>query len=363
MKKNINKRVRAIAFYLPQFHPTPENNKWWGNGFTEWTNVAKAKPLFRGHEQPIIPGDLGFYDLRLPETRIAQAKIASKAGIEGFCYWHYWFNGKRMLERPFNEVLDSKLPSFPFCLGWANHSWTGIWKDEPDRYIIEQTYPGKDDDLKHFKFLLNAFKDKRYIQVDGKPLFVIFKPKDIPELKKKIDLWKELAIKNGLNGIYVLGVNMAEYNSGLKLGLDGVILSRLGIQNYNDQIANEASRIFWGVKKKLSIGGPRIIEYKEAIKLLVPDLNTYDVPAYPCIFPNWDNTPRKGKKGFVLKDSTPELFKKHLLEGINKLNNQGVKNKLVFIKSWNEWAEGNYLEPDLKWGSKYLEVLKEQLVD
>ena len=170
---------RLIAYYLPQYHPIPENDGWWGRGFTEWTNVAKARPLFRGHYQPHIPADLGFYDLRLPEVRQAQAELARQAGIEGFCYWHYWFAGKRLLERPFNEVLASGKPDFPFCLAWANATWTGIWYDAPDRILMEQTYPGQDDHKAHFNALLPAFLDERYIRGGWKanlPGFPAFRP-------------------------------------------------------------------------------------------------------------------------------------------------------------------------------------------
>ena len=151
---SVNRRARVIAFYLPQFHPIPENDEWWGPGFSEWRNVAKARPLFRGHYQPRIPGELGFYDLRVPETRWAQAELARTHGVEGFCYWHYWFAGRRILERPFNEVLRFKEPDFPFCLAWANQTWTGIWHGLRDKILIEQTYPGRQDYLAHFQALL-----------------------------------------------------------------------------------------------------------------------------------------------------------------------------------------------------------------
>lgn len=203
-------KARVIAFYLPQFHPTVENDKFWGKGFTEWINVAKAKPLFRGHNQPRIPADLGFYDLRMPEIREEQAKLAKEAGIEGFCYWHYWFgNGIQTLERPFNEVLESKEPDFPFCLGWANHSWTTKTWDKgksksDDTMIFEQKYPGVEDYKKHFYEILPALKDKRYITVDGKPLFYIWDPNNLPNPKEFINLWKKLAYKNGLQGMYFI---------------------------------------------------------------------------------------------------------------------------------------------------------------
>jgi len=352
------KAARVIAFYLPQFHPTPENDKWWGKGFTEWTNVASAKPLFKGHEQPVVPADLGFYDLRLPETRVVQAEMAAAYGIEGFCYWHYWFDGRRMLERPFNEVLESGSPDFPFCLGWANHSWSGIWKDEPHRLLIDQTYSGEADDRAHFDYLLTAFRDHRYMTVDGKPILVIFKPTDMPDAKNRFDFWRELALQAGLKGLYIVGINMMEFDDADALGLDAVIMSTLGIVNTDNVIVNQAKRLFWGVKRRLSLGGPRIVEYCEAIKHLVPDIIKSDSRAYPCVYPNWDNTPRKGRKGVVLANSTPDLFEKHLQDAVDKLSGRDYEHKIIFLKSWNEWAEGNYLEPDLKWGTQYLEVIK-----
>src|SRR5262249_40463195 len=196
------KNVRLIAFYLPQFHPIPQNDKWWGPGFTEWTNVGKAKPLFRGHYQPRLPADLGFYDLRLPETRAAQAALARDANLAGFCYWHYWFAGERLLERPLNEVVQSGEPDFPFCLGWANQTWTGIWHGAPQRILIEQTYPGPADHERHFYALLPAFQDKRHIRVGDKPLFLIYDPRRLPAATEFMTQWQGLAQKNGLPGIH-----------------------------------------------------------------------------------------------------------------------------------------------------------------
>src|ERR1039457_4911938 len=175
--------VKLIAFNLPQFHPIPENDEWWGKGFTEWTNTAKAKPLFTGHYQPHVPADLGFYDLRLPESRKAQADMARAYGIEAFCYYHYWFAGKRLLERPVNEIIESGEPDFPFCLCWANDTWSGIWHGTPKHILVEQTYPGYDDYKAHFDYLLKAFSDRRYLTIDGKPLFVVYQPYHMPDPK------------------------------------------------------------------------------------------------------------------------------------------------------------------------------------
>lgn len=355
------KNARVIAFYLPQFHPIPENDEWWGRGFTEWTNVVRAKPLFKGHDQPHFPADLGFYDLRLPEARKAQAEMAGAYGVEGFCYWHYWFAGRRLLERPFNEVLDSGEPNFPFCLGWANESWTGVWNNEPSRMLIEQTYPGEADDRAHFNFLLKAFSDPRYIKVDGKPLLFIYKPLKLPNAKHRLNRWRQWAVESGLKGLYILGNNQLDFNDPASLGLDGAVITTLGVVTTSNKMLNLAKWFYWGVSKKINIGGPRTIDYSEAIKHLIPDLSKYNFPAYPCAYPNWDHTPRSGRKGLVLTGSSPSLFHKHMLDALESIKNRDNEHRIIFVKSWNEWAEGNYLEPDTKWGKGYLEALSKAL--
>lgn len=351
------KRARVIAFYLPQFHPIPENDAWWGKGFTEWTNVVKARPLFDGHEQPHIPADLGFYDLRLPETRAAQASLASTYGIEGFCYWHYWFAGRTLLQRPFEEVLSSGTPNFPFCLGWANETWTGVWRGEPNRILVEQTYPGVEDDKAHFEYLVRAFRDHRYITVEGKPLLVIYKPLKMPNARQRFDYWRNLALEAGLKGLYIIGTNMLDFDDAEQFGLDGAMVSTMGVVSSSNKLVNSAKRVAWGVRRRLSLGGPRVIDYSDAIRHLIPDLSKFNFAAYPTIFPNWDHTPRMGRKGVVLANSTPELFEKHVRDAMYALVERDDEHRIIFLKSWNEWAEGNYVEPDTKWGHAYLEAL------
>lgn len=352
------KKARVIAFYLPQFHPIPENDAWWGRGFTEWTNVTKARPLFKGHEQPHLPADLGFYDLRLPEARKAQAELAAEHGIEGFCYWHYWFGGRRLLERPFNEVLTSGEPNFPFCLGWANESWTGVWNNEPRRMLLEQTYPGERDDREHFEYLIEAFKDPRYITVDDKPLLFIYKPLKLPDAKRRLNQWREWAVQAGLKGLYIIGNNLLDFDDADSLGLDGAVISTLGLVTSKNPVIEKLKWLFWGVNKKLNLAGPRTIAYREAIKYLIPNLSKYNFDAYPCAYPNWDHTPRSGRKGLVLTGSTPALFEKHMMDALASIQDREEEHRLIFLKSWNEWAEGNYLEPDSKWGKAYLEILR-----
>lgn len=359
--------IKPIAFYLPQFHPIPENNEWWGNGFTEWTNVAKAKPLFKGHYQPRLPADLGFYDLRIPEVREQQANLARENGVYGFCYWHYWFgDGRKILERPFTEVLESGKPDFPFCLAWANESWTGIWHGNPKNTLVEQLYPGKNDYINHFNYLLKAFEDRRYIKVEDKPLFVVYQPNLIPDLSLFTNIFTELSKKNGFPGMYLVATNVQPDWNAKEKGFDAVTLShhsRIGYTRRKNKIEDFFQSLkhnpTYATQYKKAFGKPvHIYEYSEAMKYFIAD----DVPNslyYPMLIPNWDNTPRSGVNGFVLHNSTPELFKWVVEKAVKRIEKYDDEHKIIFIKSWNEWAEGNYLEPDMKYGHQYLEVLKD----
>jgi len=354
-------KFRLIAYYLPQYHPIPENDRWWGKGFTEWINVAKAKPLFKDHYQPHIPADLGFYDLRVPETRQAQAELAQQHGIEGFCYWHYWLGGgKLLLERPFEEVLMSGEPKFPFCLGWANHSWTGIKFGAPKRTLIEQIYPGMHDHEAHFYYLLEAFSDSRYITVDGKPLFLIFRPQEIPDSKRVMDYWRELALKEGLKGLHIVGADI-EITSPLSLvfGCDAAFYNRhrlIGevrfrkisfIRNFQDKYRSLFMK-------------PLVYKYQKAMKYFI-NPGECDLNEYSTIVTNWDSTPRLGWHGLVLHEATPDVFRTHVKQVLFKVIHKPYENRIIFVKSWNEWAEGNHLEPDQKYGKVYLEVLKDEI--
>ena len=354
---------RLIAYYLPQFHPIPENDQWWGKGFTEWTNVGKAKALFPGHMQPKVPSELGYYDLRVPETRKAQAKLAQEYGIEGFCYWHYWFgNGKRLLERPFNEVVMSGEPEFPFCLAWANESWQGFWHGAEDRpTLIEQLYPGDIDIENHFYSLLPAFKDNRYIKVDGKLLFLIYRPLDMPDHNSFFSIWQKLARENGLSGFFFVGMTYFERDIDLllKIGFDAVNYN--GMNRYRQQ-RKSLKYALLGRFYKYAFGCQHVCFYKYAMKFFVDD-NASRENVFPTVIPNWDHSPRTGKKAYILHGSTPQLFKKHLLKMKDVISNKETDKNIVFIKSWNEWGAGNYLEPDIVWGRQYLEALKEAFFD
>ena len=371
--------ARVIAFYLPQFHPTPENDLWWGKGFTEWTNVAKAKPSFKGHVQPKIPTELGFYDLRLPEARQAQADLAKRFGVEGFCYWHYWFGkGKRLLDRPFREVLESGKPDFPFCLGWANHSWSNkTWQKneafQKDTMFMEQTYGDIEDYTKHFYTVLKAFKDPRYITVDGKPLFFIFDPQSVPDLERFIELWRKLASENGLKGIHFVGKVASvgkfdqgvmhdylsdakkNYDASLSRGLDAVNsvnlrrAEMLAVGKYAKMLDRLINRVFPGGKVEK-------YDYKKVIDNLFTDEDRLE-NIYPTIIPRWDKTPRVGKRAYVYTNSTPELFEQSVKQAVELIKAKKPEHRIIFLQAWNEWGEGNFMEPDLEFGRGYLEAL------
>lgn len=350
--------MEIIAFYLPQFHPTPHNNEWWGNGFTEWTNVAKARPLFKGHYQPKIPADLGFYDLRLPEVREEQAKLAREAGVSGFCYYHYWFgNGHKELNLPFEEVIRTGQPDFPFCLCWANETWhKKFWNkdgtmDKQSKILVEQKYLGTSDNEKHFYDLLPAFKDKRYMKINGCPIFMIYKPLSFTKVDVFISEWNTLAKENGLNGIHFIGYSLDiknEYNKIKSLGFNAVNSCRIGYgkQNSFQKIVYKLYSLFFQI--------PRIFSYKSMIPHFIGKEETIE-DVYPTIIPNWDHTPRSGAKGYLYHNSTPELFKNHVEDVFKHISHK--KQKIVFLKSWNEWGEGNYMEPDLKHGKGYIKAL------
>ena len=364
-------KPRVIAFYLPQYHPFKENDEWWGKGFTEWTNVVKAKPLFFGHYQPKIPADLGFYDLRLPEVREEQALMAQEAGIEGFCYWHYWFHGHELMERPFWEMVQSGKPDFPFCIGWANETWKSkAWnKDgslaEGTKTLIEQT-DSEEDDMAHFKKLLPAFKDHRYILVDGKPLVFIHRGKELPA--HTIVIWNQLAKEEGLGGIHFVGRvdNPTYYSLDKDLtclydkGFDALSIPRLGL-DYTIG-ASFSSRLRHQLRSILLYNGcRRVVKYEDDLKNYV-DLK-YDTQEtiYPVMYPNWDHSPRSGKNGLIVVGSNPQLFKDHVQQVLGTVQAKQPQHQIVFLKSWNEWGEGNYMEPDAKFGKGYIHALAHAL--
>lgn len=364
-------KIKFLAYYLPQYHPIPENDAWWGRGFTEWTNVTKAKPLFKGHYQPIFPADLGFYDLRIPEIQEEQARLAQENGVDGFIYYQYWFgNGKMLLEKPAEAMLRNSNITLPFCFCWANETWKGIWHglDNPV-VLMEQTYDGEAGYETYFNYLLPFFKDARYIKVGNKPMFHIYRIEDIPDLEVFTKTFNSLAIQAGFDGVYLISTVISNLDFVLKspdffgqVGLDVFFKMR----HYQQQIF--AERTFLGkVENKLrskfgssyKIGvrtKPLIFDYKEGVahfNVKFPH-NKY----ISCVFPNWDNSARSGKKSLIFKNGTPRAWEQHLQITVDELLKNSNNPPFIIIKSWNEWAEGNYLEPDSKFGLQWLEAVK-----
>lgn len=349
---------RIIAINLPQFHPFKENDEWWGKGFTEWTNVTKALPRFKGHYQPHLPTETGFYDLRLPEAREMQADMAKKYGIYGFCYYHYWFNGHRLMNRPLDDIIHTGKPDFPFMLCWANENWTRNWAGGYKDILIEQKY-SEDDDKKHIRFLCeNFFNDARYITVNNKPVFVIYKPQDFPNIKHTINIWRDIAkeykIELYLAFMMRRDIDCQHY---LKCGFDSVIdFQPMSYINEYQKLHNNHinSLLFKFFKKEYNL----IFDYNNyvdfCIKKPFPNFKFY-----PGITPGWDNSCRRiGQHFMAFKNANPYKFEEWLKSIIEKFNPYSPNENFIFINAWNEWAEGNHMEPDIKWGNKFLQATK-----
>lgn len=354
-----NMRPKILALYLPQFHPFPENDEWWGKGFTEWTNVGKAERLFKGHYQPRVPSELGYYDLRLPVVREQQAELAKEAGVTAFCYWHYWFgNGKQLMENIFNEVLESGKPDFPFCLAWANHTWRAVGctaGNYDPRILIEQTYPGVEDAKMHFNYLLKAFRDERYVKIDGKPYLFIYDSVTLPQLY--IDNFKKWTIEAGFPDLFIVAnVNNRDIpkETLLDKGFDAVCYCNLSPHE------SFSEKVFKNIKSRILQRPKNLYDYKILDKILITDAeNSSNV--IPQIVPQWDHSPRLGNKSFILKNASPEKFAKHVRHALEAIKNKPEEQQIIMLKSWNEWAEGNYMEPDLKFGRGYINALREVL--
>lgn len=370
------KKVKIITFYLPQFHEIPENNKWWGKGFTEWVNVKKAKPLFSEHYQPRIPLNNNYYSLDDEKEILSQTKLAEKYGVYGFCFYHYWFSGKLLLEKPLEIFNESKSINFPFCISWANERWTNAWSaDGEPKILIDQKYGSKEDWEKHFRYLLQFFKNENYIKEDNKPLFIIYRPELIDCLDDMLELFENLAKQEGFSGM-VFAYQHLHFDK-IKNKNDSMFKYSIEYQpayavaDYNSKRFGEKSnRLISTVRKlikpiedyfKISIlenirpNSLRIYSYDDLWKEILTR-EPRNEKSVPGAFVDWDNTPRRGLKGWLVSGVTPEKFEKYLEIQVNRTIE--VYNKdYLFLFAWNEWAEGGYLEPDEKNEYKYLESI------
>lgn len=374
--------MRTIALYLPQFHTIPENDQWWGKGFTEWVNIKKAKPLFEGHNQPRIPLNNNYYDLSDIEVMQWQVKLAKENGIYGFCFYHYWFTGKLLLEKPVENFLHSNI-DFHYCLSWANEHWTNQWVSDKWDVLIEQKYGNEKEWGEHFDYLLQYFQDPRYIKCEGKPVFVIYRPDIIDKRKEMLAYWNKLAREHNFPGIcfvfqrseFLLNslntdMNMFDYCAAYQpvlaqtqINLQGqhFILARKlkrSLFRFIEQHFKFDARAVAITKKGRSLN---FFDYDEVWKKILnePDIFSSMIAS---AFVDWDNTPRRGKRGSVIIGGSPEKFEKYL-ELLIKKSRVNYKTDLLFIFAWNEWAEGGYLEPDEKNGYGYLNAIKKALIN
>ena len=353
-------KIRLIAFYLPQYHPIPENDEWWGQGFTEWSNVLTARPRFRGHYQPHIPADLGFYDLRVPEVREAQAQLAEQYGISGFCYYHYWFNGRRVLERPFNEVLKSGKPEFPFCLCWANENWTRAWDGRSGETLLQQFY-GPEDDCRHIRALVPALGDPRYIRVDGRPLLLVYRTELLPDPSRTAEIWREEAVRAGIGDLYLARVESFVWDLNPRtIGFDAAVefapdwrcRGKLHGRDWLGRITATAGLVSRAFLEN------EVGDYADLMEaMLAKPIVSYE--RFRGVTPGFDNSARRARGALIFAGADPDRYGAWLTEIVRRtIIERPSGHRLVFVNAWNEWAEGNHLEPDQHWGRAFLEATR-----
>ena len=361
--------MKKIAFFLPQFHIIPENNRWWGDGFTEWTNVKASRPQFKGHIQPEVPIDRDYYCLLDTDTQEKQSRLALEYGLDGFCYYHYWFDGKLLLEKPMENMLQNKKINIPFCICWANESWARTWDGEENKVLIRQNYDESEIGWKiHFDYLLRFFKDDRYIKDNNRPLIIVYKPQLIKKCRDMLICWDKLAKESGFNGVYVGCQHPSVYDYdfhdfGIDFGIEFEPLYSLReekhcLQKNINKIVyglKNPKWLMWKIKRKI-MGCPNVHDYDLIWKRIVdriPESNDTAAGAFPA----WDNTPRRGQQADVFYKATPPKFAEYFKKRMeNAKKYYGVD--YLFINAWNEWAEGAHLEPDERNGYGYLEAIK-----
>ncbi len=354
-------RPRLIAFYLPQFHPIPENDRWWGTGFTEWRNVARARPQFPRHYQPHIPRDLGFYDLRLHDSRIAQAELARSYGVSGFCYYHYWFEGRKLLNRPIDEMMSSGEPEFPFCLCWANEGWNRSWDGRAGDYLIRQSY-SLADDRAHIQDLLPKLGDPRYIRVNGKPLLLVYRVGSLPSPSRTAEVWRETCQRAGVGEPYLCAVNSHLPATPPPDGFDACVEFQPDWGRLPPLLGGR-----WGsrlIARSLRYpdrdGALRVYSYQEHARRAM-SLRRSAYKQILCVMPSWDNTARRGRTAVVFHGATPTAYAKWLRWTLERTRGESGDEDVVFVNAWNEWGEGCHLEPCLRWERSYLEATRAAL--
>ncbi|MFT8348218.1 glycoside hydrolase family 99-like domain-containing protein [Clostridium saccharoperbutylacetonicum] len=348
---------KIIAFYLPQFHCIEENNKWWGSGFTEWTNTKKAKPLYKGHNQPKEPLNNRYYCLLDKKMQEWQCNLADKYGIYGFCYYHYWFSGKMLLQKPMENMLNNKNIKLPFCISWANEPWTRNWDGRDKEILISQEYGEEEDWEKHLQYLLPFFKDARYIKKDNKPIFILYRACHIKKCYEMVEYWRKRLIQYEFSGIYIIETLTGHQktfclnNSSAQLEMEPMHTIRHHLPLWKQGIRF--------IIKKLNKNGLNVydkISYALIWNRIINKNRSYKKTTYLGGFVDWDNSPRWGRRAMIVIGANPDKFRKYFSIQYN-LSNQ-ANNEYIFINAWNEWGEGTFLEPDKKYKYKYLEAIR-----
>lgn len=373
--------MKIIPLYLPQFHTIPENNEWWGDGFTEWVNVKNAKPLYEGHNQPRVPLDDNYYDLSDVETLRWQCKIAREHGIYGFAMYHYWFNGHKLLERPMEMLLENPDIDINYCISWANHDWTDAWKakDKAPTTLISHDFDDEEDWINHFNYMLKFFKDSRYMKENNKPILIIYIPNLISKLNKLLDTWTAMAKENGFDGLTFIYQSAAssyddswdksKFSYGVEMNPQYINLLTKS-QKEPQQISFKMVKIirmikkFLGIKRSLDFRGyshkkVRILDYDTCWRSIL-EHRPVSKKMIPCAFTDWDNTPRHNNNGYLYDGVSPEKFENYFKSLLVKTKTD-YDTDMIFVFAWNEWAEGGYLEPDVKNGFKFLKAIKNSL--
>ncbi len=352
--------VSALAYHLPQFHPTAENDAWWGKGFTEWTNVARARPRFRGHEQPRLPRDLGFYDLRLAESRRMQADLAAQSGLQGFVFYHYWFNGRRLLSAPVDGILEDPEYRFPFCLSWANENWTRAWDGGASQILMQQSY-SREDDRAHIRWLVGVMHDDRYITFDGKPVLLVHRASLLPHPRETTQIWRDEVARAGFPGLYLLRTEHFGDETGdpRDLGFDAAVDFQ---PNFSALLqASRTRALVDSMRPRQWRRRDRILDYGDVVYAMRARTSV-PYQRWPGVFPGWDNSPRRARGALIIKNAEPDIFRDWVRAA--KATAEEVRpDGLMFVNAWNEWAEGAALEPDTRHGDLFLQALKRGLLE
>jgi hypothetical protein len=372
-----DKKIRPVAFYFPQFHAIPENDEWWGRGFTDWVNVKKAKAQFRGHYQPRIPLGGRYYDQSEKDVIAWQIELAKAHGLYGFCHYHYWFDGKQLLETPTNIFLDSKELDFNFCLAWANETWSRRWDGRDHHILVQQTHiPDKDRWLAHFRYLIKAWSDERAIKIDGKPVFLIYRAHRIEKIGEMFDFWQDMAVREGLKGLYFIAIKQYEFPVPDVLKYFDAVVNFQPFEAIYSPDFPDQKVIQKGFIQRFRILPEKALDILRSMRyFLFRSLTFYDyemvwrhilqegpgeygLPAISGAFVDWDNTSRYGKRARIFRGASPERFEFYFQKLVEKVAKRPEPERFIFINAWNEWAEGAYLEPDERYGYRYLEALK-----